>query len=134
MTPLGGLSLRLMLRAILAIGLLMGSGGGDWTPALAQALESCCCGAMPSVKDSCPCPKPDGNRAPSSNPCAKRTVSPAALAISQAQGQRKVEPRPEPATWAQDAAATEPTGLSLTARGRDPDLGRHLARLETFRI
>ncbi|MBK9796691.1 MAG: hypothetical protein IPP58_09370 [Holophagaceae bacterium] len=134
MIPLGGLTLRLMLRAILAIGLLLGSGAAGWTPALADAHESCCCGTLPGAVDRCPCPKPEGNRTPSSNACVKQAVSQAALAVRQAQGQRRVEPRPEPATWARDAARPEPTGLSIPARGRDPDLGRHLARLETFRI
>jgi len=134
MTPLGGLSLRLILRAILAIGLLLGSGAADWTPALADAHESCCCGTPPGAVDTCPCPKPEGSRSPSSTACVKRVVTMANLAVRRAQGQRKVEPRPEPATWAQATGISESTGLFLTARGRDPDLGRHLARLETFRI
>jgi len=134
MMTVGGLSLRLILRAILAIGLLLGSGATDWTPAFASAHGSCCCGTLPGAQDACPCPKPEGSRSPSSSSCAKRAVSVAALAVRQAQGQRKVEPRPEPATWARDAATAEPTGLATPARGRDPDLGRHLARLESFRI
>ena len=126
--------MRSILRAILAIALLLGSGAGDWTPVQAQA-QACCCGCgMGAGPEGCPCPKPEGNRTPSSNLCTNPTVPVAAWAVRQAQGDRKAEPRPEPATWAQALDIRELDGASSTEGGRDPGLGRHLARLNTFRI
>jgi hypothetical protein len=56
------------------------------------------------------------------------------LAARRTQAERRTEPRPEPTTWAQALDLHELSGSSAPARGRDPDLGRHLARLNTFRI
>jgi hypothetical protein len=125
---------RSILRAILAIALLLGSGVADWAPASVLAHKACCCGIPPSAQDTCPCPKPEGNRAPSSTPCVKRTVSVAALAGQATQSKRRIEPRPEPAAWAEDALVLASVWTSTAMGGRDPDLGRHLARLNTFRI
>jgi hypothetical protein len=58
----------------------------------------------------------------------------ASLAIRRTQGERRTEPRPEPATWAQAMDVRELSGFPEAECGRDPDLGRHLARLSTFRI
>ena len=126
--------MRTILRAILAVALLLGSGMADWLPASGQAHESCCCGTMPGAEDSCPCPKPEGSRTPSSNLCTKRVVSVASLAVRRNQGTRRTEPRPEPATWAGALDVRELSGTPSPVPGRDPDLGRHLAQLGTFRI
>jgi hypothetical protein len=129
---------RTILRTILAFALLFGSGAADWAPVLAQAgvlnHESCCCGTPASSEDSCPCPKPEGNRSPSTALCALRTVAVASLTVRRTQGQRRTEPRPEPATRARALDVRAFAGFAVAARGRDPDLGRHLARLSTFRI
>ncbi len=124
--------MRSILRAILAIVLLLGGGAGDWAPA--QTHHSCCCGTPSGVEDSCPCPKPEGNRTPR-GACSERQAPVVQAASRQAElGQRCTEPRPEPATWA-PGSSSAPEGLSLpSARGRDPDLGRHLASLSFFRI
>ena len=134
----GGFSVRTILRTILAIALLLGSGIADWAPASAQlgaqAHESCCCGTAAGAEDSCPCPKPEGNRTPSSNLCTNGALSIVSLAVRQTQRERRAEPRPEPATWAQAMDVRELSGSPALMRGRDPDLGRHLAQLNTFRI
>jgi hypothetical protein len=125
---------RSILRAILSLALLFGSGVADWTPASTQAHESCCCGTPATTEDSCPCPKPEGNRTPSTNVCPTRAISVASLAVRRTQGERRTEPRPEPATWAQALDDREFFGSPAPKRGRDPELGRHLALLSTFRI
>jgi hypothetical protein len=134
---------RTILRAILAVALLLGSGLADWAPAPVEqtgtcAHESCCCGCCgrpASAEDSCPCPKPEGNRGPAPSQGLNRAVAVAPAASRCTQGERRVEPRPEPATWAAPADVFGTSHLSgMSARGRDPDLGRHLARLNTFRI
>ena len=131
--------MRTILRAILAVALLLGGVGGDWALAGSQAASQphdCCCGSMPAgVEDTCPCPKPDGNRAPQRGACAERQNI-AAQAVREAeQGERRTEPRPEPAGWARAASDASTTITHVPARGgRDPDLGRHLASLSTFRI
>ena len=130
--------MRTILRAILAVALLLGGVGGDWALAgdrTAAQPHECCCGMMPGgMDDPCPCPKPDSNRAPQRGACAERQT-PAAQAVREAeQGERRTEPRPEPAGWDR-AASVEAESLPLRAEGgRDPDLGRHLAHLSTFRI
>ena len=126
--------MRTILRTILAVALLLGSGLGDWAPVQTQAHESCCCGMPAGVEDACPCPKPEGNRTPSSNPSSNPTVTVASLAARRTQGGRRKEPRPEPASWDQASDVCELSGFHVAERGRDPDLGRHLARLNTFRI
>jgi len=130
----GGFSVRTILRAILTVALLLGSGLGDWAPIQTQAHESCCCGMPAGAEDACPCPKPEGNRTPSSTPCSNPTISAITLAVRRTQGERRTEPRPEPATWARALDVRELAGLPIAEPGRDPDLGRHLARLNTFRI
>lgn len=124
--------MRSILRAILAIVLLLGGGAGAWTPA--EAHQACCCGMPSGVEDSCPCPQPEGSRTPR-GACSERQAPVVQAASRQAeQSQRRTEPRPEPAGWAR-TATTAPEGLALpAARGRDPDLGRHLAHLSTFQI
>ena len=126
--------MRVILRTILTVALLLGSGLGDWAPVQAQAHESCCCGMPAGVEDACPCPKPEGSRTPTSNPCSNPTTTVATLAARRTQGERRTEPRPEPATWAQAMDVRELSGFPAVEPGRDPDLGRHLARLNTFRI
>jgi hypothetical protein len=90
------------------------------------------------MEDGCPCPKPEGNQTPSRSACAPRATTVAALAARRTISERKTEPRPEPATWAEapEAAGTRLASASTptSAWGRDPDLGRHLAHLATFRI
>ena len=126
--------MRSILRAILAVALLLGSGAADWAPV--QAHESCCCGTPAGMEDSCPCPKPEGNRTPLRGACTERQAVAATQAARRAeQGERRTEPRPEPPTWGQTAVAdaASPAQPNPT-QGRDPDLGRHLANLSTFRI
>lgn len=135
--------MRLILRAILTVVLLLGSGAGIWAPVQAhESHESCCCGAPTGsqpglgagMEDSCPCPKPEGNRGPASSACTERAAAVAAPTARRAQGERRTEPRPAPATWAQAASSPERTESFPAAEGRDPDLGRHLARLSALRI
>jgi hypothetical protein len=125
---------RTMLRAILTSVLLLGSGVADWALVPALAHESCCCGTPAGAEDRCPCPKPEGNRSPSQSPCPNRPVSVASLAVRQVQSERRIEPRPEPATWAEAFDGRALSGSPTPACGRDPDLGRHLARLKTLLI
>ena len=126
--------MRAILRTILAVALLLGSGLSDWAPVQAQAHESCCCGTPAGTEDSCPCPKPEGSRTPSQSLCQSRILAVTAPAARRAQAERRTEPRPEPATWAQASNVRELPGVPASVRGRDPDLGRHLAQLSTFRI
>jgi hypothetical protein len=132
----GGFSVRSILRAILAIVLLLGSGVGDWLPASSQAHESCCCGTPASGEDSCPCPKPEGNRTPQQGACSERqTVVATQAAERKAEpGKRRIEPRPEPLSWALMKINESPSESCPQAGGRAPDLGQHLAALGTFRI
>lgn len=131
--------MRTILRAILAVALLLGGVGGDWALAgdrTAAQPHECCCGMMPGgMDDSCPCPKPEGNRTPQRGACAERQVVVAPAARRAEQGARRTEPRPEPAGWARAATEAGTVLRHVSAEGgRDPDLGRHLARLNTFRI
>jgi hypothetical protein len=134
----GGSFVRSVLRAILSLALLFGSGVGDWAPASAQAgmpsHESCCCGTPASAEDSCPCPKPESNRSPSTSNCQNRTSAAAVIASRRTKVERRTEPRPEPDTWARALDDREFTGVPAPAQSRGPDLGRHLALLSTFRI
>jgi len=136
MEPFGGFSVRSILRAIFAIALLLGGGGGDWTVAKSQTHESCCCGTPAGVADSCPCPKPEGNRGSSRSSCSNSPVVVASATVRRSQGQRRIEPRPEPTGWASRSMDANASSLDThpPVGGRDPDLGRHLARLSTFRI
>lgn len=132
--------MRTILRAILAVALLLGGMGGDWALAgtrPAAQPHDCCCGTVPAgMEDPCPCPKPDSNRAPQRGACAERTsvVAPQGARRSE-QGERRVEPRPEPAGWARAAAREASSADPVHVEGgRDPDLGRHPAHLSTLRI
>ncbi|MCM2249361.1 MAG: hypothetical protein NDI58_02150 [Geothrix sp.] len=128
--------MRSILRAILAVLLLLGGGAGDWTPAgiSAGTHESCCCGTPARAEDRCACPKPEDNRGSTRSLCAERSATVASPAARRTLGARRIEPRPEPATWAEAAEVPGTTASSGFEHGRDPDLGRHLARLSTFRI
>ncbi|MFN7958570.1 MAG: hypothetical protein U0P46_09645 [Holophagaceae bacterium] len=131
--------MRSFLRAMFAVVLLLGGLGGDWAPAAATAAHACCCGTPASLpagmEDGCPCPKPEGSRTPR-GACTERQAPTVQVVQREAeQGQRRSEPRPEPATWARPAADLGGShAFSAASRGRDPDLGRHLAHLSTFRI
>ncbi|NWJ42233.1 MAG: hypothetical protein HXX12_14815 [Geothrix sp.] len=126
--------MRSILRAILAVVLLLGGGAGDWAPA--QAPHTCCCGTPSGIEDSCPCPKPEGNRGPSRGACPDRqtVVAPQVSLRRNQQAQRRTEPRPEPTQWAEARVASDATAPRPLVQGRDPDLGRQLAHLGTFRI
>lgn len=131
--------MRSILRAILTVVLLLGGVGGDWALAgdrAASAPHECCCGMMSGgMEDSCPCPKPEGNRMPQRGACTERQVVATQAARRAEQGARRTEPRPEPASWACSTPdSAESLSLLLIEGGRDPDLGRHLARLNTLRI
>ncbi len=130
--------MRSFLRTILAVALLLGSGISDWMPGSAQAAahKSCCCGTPAGTEDRCPCPNPDGNRGPQRSTCTERQVVVVAQATRRTEpGQRRREPRPEPTAWAlaQGINSAE-SGLNRVCNARDPDLGRHLARLNALRI
>lgn len=126
--------MRLILRAMLAAVLLLGGGVADWSPG--QGHEACCCGEPTGVEDTCPCPKPEGNRTPLRGACADRQVVGATQVAQRrsGQGQRRHEPRPEPTTWAKSAGFRQLVSHIEAQPGRAPDLGQHLARLSTFRI
>jgi len=124
---------RWILRVILAFALLLGSGAGDWVQVTVPAQESCC-GAPASGEDACPCPKPEGNRSPSQSPCPSGVTTVAAQSVRQAERTRRTEPRPEPTGWAEATPSHLTLAASVVDGGRDPDLGRHLARLSTHRI
>ena len=131
--------MRTILRAILAIALLLGGVGGDWALAESRTAaqpHDCCCGTVPAgMEDPCPCPQPEGNRTPVRGACAERQVVVATTARRAEQGDRRTEPRPEPARWARAAYHEDVTTVPVHVEGgRDPDLGRHLAHLSTFRI
>lgn len=131
--------MRTILRAILAVALLLGGVGGDWALAgdpAASAPHECCCGMMPGgMEDTCPCPKPEGNRTPQRGACAERQVVVAPAARRAEQGDRRTEPRPEPVRWARTTVGAVTAILPVSAEGgRDPDLGRHLAGLSLLRI
>lgn len=129
--------MRSFLRTILAVALLLGSGIADWMPAAAAQPHDCCCGRVPaSLEDTCPCPKPEGTRGPQRSTCTERQVVVVAQAARRTeQGQRRREPRPEPTTWVlAQITDTIESGLYRLCNARDPDLGRHLARLSLFRI
>ena len=131
--------MRNILRAILAFALLLGSGAADWTPGQEPAHEACCCGTPANVDDSCPCPKsengPEGNRTPSSGACSQRQAVVAARAARAEQAQQRQKANPVPAGWDSSSRVVRAEeGTSCSPRGRDPDLGRHLARLNTLLI
>jgi hypothetical protein len=130
---------RNILRAILAFALLLGSGAADWTPGQEPAHESCCCGTPMGAEDSCPCPKPEngpeGNRGSAPGACSERQAVVAVRASQAEQAQRRRESSPVPAGWVASVLVVRAqAGTGLAPRGRDPDLGRHLARLNTFLI
>jgi hypothetical protein len=132
-TP-GVFSMRSLLRAILIFALLFGSGVADLAPVQTVPHESCCCGSSAGAEDTCPCPKPEGNSAPSRGTCATRGVV-ATQALSRiVVAQRRREARPEPKIWVGSKAVSKINGYFSQTRERDPDLQRHLARLSTFRI
>lgn len=124
----------MVLRALLSMALLLGSGVGDWPQAGAPAQESCCCGSLAGMPDACPCPKPEGNRTPTQSSCGSRTVVVAAVSQESTQATPRTEPRPVPATWARSSGLGCLAEAAREGRGRAPDLGRHLAQLSTFRI
>lgn len=127
--------MRSILRAILAVVLLLGGMGGDWALAGSLPAHDCCCGpVLAGIEDTCPCPKPESSRG-SRGACTERQTVAAQGAQRRAeQGQRRTEPRPKPAGWARAAAGTVEAASVPVRGGRDPDLGRHLARLTTLRI
>lgn len=127
--------MRHILRAILAFALLLGSGAADWAPGPEPTHEACCCGTPANVEDSCPCPKPESNRTPSTSACSARQAVAVARASRAEQAQRRQEASPVPAGWVSSSLVVRAEeGTSCSLRGRDPDLGRHLAQLSTFRI
>lgn len=134
--------MRTLLRTLLACALLIGGVGLDWTPATASAPEThacCCCGMLPGPHDSCPCPKPESPQGPAQNGCGSRTTgvsTPLALLRQAEQGEcLRSEPQPAPPALAVVRVEEAPGPHSArSARGRDPDLGRHLARLSFLRI
>ena len=110
----------------------------EWMPgADAAAPHECCCGMTAGGEDTCPCPKPERSRTPQPGSCQQRTGAAALHAPRRGeQAERRVEATtPVPADW----TATQPLLRNLPELvsfigGRDPDLGRHLARLSTIRI
>ena len=132
-------AVRTLLRAMLAVLLLLGGGAAGWLPAPTEAHEACCCGMPTGSEDTCPCPKPESNRGPSRGACTERQVVVAAQAVRRVeQAQRRKEARPLPLGWEPSVAvntlATLAMGSLRSVGGRDPDLGQHLARLNALRI
>ncbi|MDE3033188.1 MAG: hypothetical protein KGI56_05945 [Acidobacteriota bacterium] len=137
--------MRALLRTLLACALLIGGLGQDWVqvPVSAKAHSPCCCGCCDGMAggapDSCPCPRPETPQGPAQNGCGSRSTplsAPLALLQRAAQGElQRTEPRLA-ALAAVDRAFTVPGTASTGSlpRGRDPDLGRHLARLSLLRI
>lgn len=133
--------MRTLLRTLLACALLIGGLGQDWAsfPAPAQAHAPCCCGCCGGAQDHCPCPKPETPQGPAQNDCGTRSTplsTPLALLQRAAQSDiRRSEPRPTLLARADQAPiAPEKVATVGLSRGRDPDLGRHLARLSLLRI
>ncbi len=122
--------MRFLSRLLLALALALGAGQGLSLPPEVPA-----CGCCDTPSEPCPCapaaPAP-AHRAP----CAAPSPAPAAVeevASAKAQDVRAPEARPwTEAAWAAllDARERQVGG----PRGRDPDLGRHLARLRLLRI
>lgn len=131
--------MRTLLRTLLACALLIGGVGLDWAPtaAAAESHEACCCGMLPGPHDTCPCPKPEGPQGPAQNGCGTRTTpltAPQALLRQAEQGEtRRRETTPVPVVLRMVQVAGH-EGVPSVGIGRDPDLGRHLARLSLLRI
>lgn len=130
--------MRILVRSLLACALLFGGLGWSWTPVPVQAAEphECCCGMVPGPHHDCPCPKPE---TPSQNGCGSRTqgaTAPLVWLQRAAQGEtRREAPRPLPAAGQRVAGlAADAPSMPISGWGRDPDLGRHLARLRLLRI
>ncbi len=122
--------MRLLARLLLALALALGAGQGLSLPAEAPA-----CGCCDTPAEPCPCgpttPAP-AHRAPCAAPANVATPARNAEA-AEAPTPRLQEPSPWPE--AGRARASADLGVEGAApRGRDPDLGRHLARLRLLRI
>lgn len=136
--------MRSFLRTVLALALLIGGWGLDWVPIAGStpAPHHCChCGMLPGPHESCPCQKPEGPQGPSQNGCGGSRSTPISgpLAFLEAAGQGETlgsEPLPWPPgrIGTPDSCEAESGAGATTGHGRDPDLGRHLARLRLLRI
>ncbi|MFN8010437.1 MAG: hypothetical protein U0P81_03450 [Holophagaceae bacterium] len=122
--------MRFLVRILLAFALVLGAGQGLSLPADTPA-----CGCCDTPAEPCPCgpttPVP-GHRAPCAAPVQ------AAAPAQEAETTGEAAPRErEAAPWtaapgtAQDLREATPR---RAPRGRDPDLGRHLATLRLLRI
>lgn len=123
--------MRLLARLFLAFALVTGAGSSILVPAEAQA-----CGCCDLPTDPCPCgpvtPAPASHRIPG------KTAAPVqAEATETAEAQPEMVPEARPL----DGLPQARTGLAAASpaapagpRGRAPDLGRHLARLNLLRI
>lgn len=122
------------LRILLALSLVLAGGAGALGPATAaeppaEAMD--CCGSR------CPCtppPGPSGTRLPAGAAAPAAPVAPAEAAPARKAAYREARPIPDAVLALQareEGGKAEPDGQP---RGRDPDLGRHLASLRHFRI
>ena len=126
--------MNLFARILLAFALITGAGS-----AMVPRPEAPACGCCDGSMDQCPCgpatPAPGSHRSPCNAPAPAPAVAQAPDAREAApEAEREAQPLDgldEPSRPGRSAAAPVP---GTEARGRAPDLGRHLARLGTFRI
>jgi hypothetical protein len=119
---------RALSRILLAFALTFVGGTGFLSLAAPEA-ASCC-------DEVCPCPPPPPT--PTSHRLPATATAPVAVSASAPAVARKTEPRTDSPAFAAFAAGPQaPVGTLppfAEGRGRDPDLGRHLAKLSRHRI
>lgn len=121
---------RSLLALTLALAGITGAFGPGWAAEpISEAMD--CCGSH------CPCtppPGPSGTRLPAgaAAPAAPVAAPEAAPARRAAPG--KPDPAPLAAIGPERRDEREPFDSCAQPRGRDPDLGRHLAHLKRLRI
>jgi hypothetical protein len=125
---------NLLAHLLLAFALISGAGG-----AALPGPEPTACGCCDGPAEPCPCgpatPAPASHRSPCNAPDPSPTVALAPEA-REAAPEANREARPMEgldASFGPGRSAAPPIH-GTEARGRAPDLGRHLASLGTFRI
>jgi hypothetical protein len=118
---------NLIARILLAFALILGA--GEATP---PRPETSACGC-----DPCPCgapaPSPTSQRLPGQAQALAQPVAAKEESLAKVREGRR-EAKPFDGIGQAIASAPGTPGPDFAARGRDPDLGRHLARLGIFRI
>lgn len=123
--------MKLLARLFLAFALIIGAGSSILVPAEAPA---CGCCDLPS--EPCPCgpvnPVPASHRIPgnAATPVQAEAAEPAETHREVVSEARPLDGLPQ---QAEGMVASAP-GPARQPRGREPDLGRHLARLNLLRI